>query len=656
MGIDIVSFNKAVTVGNKATADIASVEAKIIELDNGTLKIGETGVNFDPVLPTDPVNKNYVDNMAIVAGGEVPITKVYSQTAEADQTDFFWTEPISQVTRLVIDEVIDDFTYTVTADTIAASFTSDSEATISEIKNGIADEINNLCDFVTASIDGDDILITADTAGVRFSVSGLTKLTQSLEVASIDGIKYVPDSITVVQNNAILEPSKYTATDRNKIVLNTAANEDDVLMMIAYGGADVYSKGEIDGMLAGGVGSADIELKADKTDVYNRTEIDEFIAPKANSADVYPRGELDAKIADMATLVGTKANAVDILTKTNTTEYSPTSAYEPATKSYVDSMASSGGGNVEITKMYSEVAEDDQTEFFYTEPVAQVDKLVIDVANDTQYDLEINGVMYSFTSDGDATVDEIRDGLVTLVEDDDDSVVTASADGDDVLLTADEAGVEFTVQTVNGATHTNEVANDDGIKYLPGAVTVVVNNDIMHTGFTAADGNKIVLDAGLADDDEVMLIAYGGADVYNKAQIDGKFLGYAIRENVLTKNNVNAYTPTEEYHPATKKFVEDTAKALTVDLVKEADYTTRDRERVWCDTATNGSWTLTLPESPVDYATVIVADKVNGFEDNNLIVARNGATIAGADEDLTVDTNGASMTLVAINNDWKVID
>ena len=135
--MDIISFNKAIMVGKKATADIAVVEDKVAELNSNTLKLGEAGVEFDPVLPTDPANKNYVDNMAIVAGGEVPITKVYSQTAEADQTDFFWTEPISQVTRLAVDELLNDYTYTVTVDTVAVSFTSDSEATISEVKNGI---------------------------------------------------------------------------------------------------------------------------------------------------------------------------------------------------------------------------------------------------------------------------------------------------------------------------------------------------------------------------------------------------------------------------------------------------------------------------------------------------------------------------------------
>jgi len=58
-----------------------------------------------------------------------------------------------------------------------------------------------------------------------------------------------------------------------------------------------------------------------------------------------------------------KVDTADVLTKTNTTPYSPSSQYEPATKAYVDAMASSGGGNVEITQIYRYVATEAQTTF-----------------------------------------------------------------------------------------------------------------------------------------------------------------------------------------------------------------------------------------------------------------------------------------------------
>ena len=42
------------------------------------------------------------------------------------------------------------------------------------------------------------------------------------------------------------------------------------------------------------------------------------------------------KISTMDTTIGDKANTSDVLTKTNTTSYTPTANYHPATKKYVD--------------------------------------------------------------------------------------------------------------------------------------------------------------------------------------------------------------------------------------------------------------------------------------------------------------------------------
>ena len=48
------------------------------------------------------------------------------------------------------------------------------------------------------------------------------------------------------------------------------------------------------------------------------------------------------KISAMDTTIGNKANTSDVLTKTNTTSYTPTANYHPATKKYVDDAVSQG--------------------------------------------------------------------------------------------------------------------------------------------------------------------------------------------------------------------------------------------------------------------------------------------------------------------------
>ena len=214
----------------------------------------------------------------------------------------------------------------------------------------------------------------------------------------------------------------------------------------------------------------------------------------------------------------------ETLLKGNTDEWTPSNAYEPATKGYVDAMASSSGGNVEITKKYRAVAEVDQTVFF-DDRIAQVDRVTIDsVDNDTDYKLNIDGNTITYTSDSDATEAEIVQGLIDAINDSYGDVVTASADednSDSLLVTADTKGVGFTIDTVVKVTDSTVTANYDGIKYILGSTDVVMNGTILDSDdYTAANGYSIELAEGAEADDIITLIAYGGADVYNKTQTD----------------------------------------------------------------------------------------------------------------------------------------
>ena len=64
--------------------------------------------------------------------------------------------------------------------------------------------------------------------------------------------------------------------------------------------------------------------------------------------------------------------------------------------------------------------------------------------------------------------------------------------------------------------------------------------------------------------------------------------------------------------------------------------------------------TLTLPASPSQGDQVIIADKAYTFATNNVIVERNGSTIQGYDEDLTINIDGALVTLIYSGATWVV--
>lgn len=65
--------------------------------------------------------------------------------------------------------------------------------------------------------------------------------------------------------------------------------------------------------------------------------------------------------------------------------------------------------------------------------------------------------------------------------------------------------------------------------------------------------------------------------------------------------------------------------------------------------------TMTLPATPVANDVVYIMDADNSAATNNITVARNGSTIMGLSENLTINVNGASVRLQFINSSWRLV-
>src|SRR6056297_935006 len=82
------------------------------------------------------------------------------------------------------------------------------------------------------------------------------------------------------------------------------------------------------------------------------------------------------------------------------------------------------------------------------------------------------------------------------------------------------------------------------------------------------------------------------------------------------------------------------------------NYTAEEGEGIIADTS-GGSFTVTLPSSPAEGDVVVIADG-DDWSTNNLTVARNGSTIEGAAEDLTLDVGAISVSFIYDGTTWQI--
>jgi len=67
-----------------------------------------------------------------------------------------------------------------------------------------------------------------------------------------------------------------------------------------------------------------------------------------------------------------------------------------------------------------------------------------------------------------------------------------------------------------------------------------------------------------------------------------------------------------------------------------------------------GGFTVTLPAAPAVGTQIVIVDTADSWATNNLIVGRNGSTIEGAAENLSLNISGVSVELVYSGTTWTV--
>jgi hypothetical protein len=95
------------------------------------------------------------------------------------------------------------------------------------------------------------------------------------------------------------------------------------------------------------------------------------------------------------------------------------------------------------------------------------------------------------------------------------------------------------------------------------------------------------------------------------------------------------------------RYISETGTASTVVREINSNYDAEVNDRILLDT-TASAFTVTLPVSSslLVNDTIQFIDVVSNLGNNSVTVDRNGALIQGAAEDLTLDVQGATITLM----------
>jgi hypothetical protein len=110
---------------------------------------------------------------------------------------------------------------------------------------------------------------------------------------------------------------------------------------------------------------------------------------------------------------------------------------------------------------------------------------------------------------------------------------------------------------------------------------------------------------------------------------------------------VNYINSTNKGNIKMGRYISTTGTAGVVTRQVNTTYQAVVNDRILADSSA-GVFTITLPlnASLLLNDTIQIIDATQSFQANNVTVARNGSLIQGSAEDLTLDLNGAIMTMI----------
>lgn len=153
--------------------------------------------------------------------------------------------------------------------------------------------------------------------------------------------------------------------------------------------------------------------------------------------------------------------------------------------------------------------------------VAQVRTITPTAVNNFQYDVTIDGVLYSYTSDGSATVSEIVAGLIALINADVNAVVTASG-STTLILTADNAGRSFSSSVGTNLAQVSTTANVGVGESLAGISST--DDDWYGLIITSkSDGDVLEAAAYIEAVRKIFGISRSDAEIYDASETDDIF-------------------------------------------------------------------------------------------------------------------------------------
>lgn len=131
------------------------------------------------------------------------------------------------------------------------------------------------------------------------------------------------------------------------------------------------------------------------------------------------------------------------------------------------------------------------------------------------------------------------------------------------------------------------------------------------------------------------------------------FSGYSGQDGVIGADGASGYSGYSGFSGISgASGISGYSGALPAWILKSSNYTASPNDRIIANTTT-GSFTITLPATPIAGTYVVITD-ANDWKTNNLIVNPNGSTIEGLSDTLVIDLRDITVEFIYNGTTWQV--